>query len=336
MGDVHVSEIGEFGLIARLRHALNVLPQPRGLIVGNGDDAAVWKATANTVNVISTDTMIEGIHFTKASTPWLDLGWKSLAVNISDIAAMGATPTLAIITLGLTGHETIEEVDALYAGIVQAAQRYAVCVIGGDTVRSPQVQVGFAVVGELPNDYRAQGLRRAAAQSGDLLVVTGLLGDAAAGLELLLSDANPAADNPLVVAHRRPQPRVEEGRWLLDNAVACATDNSDGLLREATLLAEASELSAQIDARLLPTSSALRSYAGARTAELALRGGEEYELVCAVSPVTWERIAQPWQRAFAVPLTVVGQFVRPTADIPLVQILHHSALNGGFDHFHAQ
>lgn len=336
MGGKLVRDAGEFGLIHRLQHAPALRHQASWLLVNNGDDAAIWRPTPGTVSVISTDTMIEGVHFTQHTTPWRDLGWKSLAVNISDLAAMAAAPKLVVVTLGLTGNETLHAIDELYAGIGDAAARYDIVVVGGDTVRAPQVQVGFTVVGELPEGPRAGGLSRQAAQPGDVLVVTGTLGDAAAGLELLLSGTSVTDDNPLVHAHRRPIPRVREARWLLDNGVRCATDNSDGLLREAAILADASHLTITIDLQALPLDPALIAYAPENARHLALRGGEEYELVLTASAAAWPSLQRAWRDTFAVPLTAVGRCDVRHSGEPAVRIEGEASwATAGFDHFAA-
>lgn len=329
-----VRNLGEFGLIAREaeRLARRLAASPR-VPLSIGDDAAIWQPTPARVAVLTTDTMIEGVHFTWQTTPWRALGWKSLAVNVSDLAAMGAEPRLALLTLGLTGDEEVTAVDTLYDGVADAAEAFDVAIAGGDTVRATQVQVGFTVVGEAGSTPAGPVvLRRDAAQPDDVLAVTGTLGDAAGGLEVLLEAEAPDPADPLVIAHRLPQPRVREARWLLGLGVRCATDNSDGLLREVALLCQASGTHAVVDASALPLSAALRERFGARATALALQGGEEYELVLSVPAARWADIAAAWHERFSLPLTAIGQFSMPTGG-PAVRVDGAPVPAEGFDHF---
>ncbi|HEY8745190.1 MAG TPA: thiamine-phosphate kinase, partial [Chloroflexota bacterium] len=234
-------ELGELALIERLASRLQWrLAKEPSVARGIGDDAALWRPTPGYVSVLTTDTMIEGVHFTQHTVPWYDLGWKALAVNISDLAAMAASPRVALVTLALTGEEEVADIEALYDGIADLAGCHGVQIVGGDTVRAAQRQVGFTLIGEAPDlDGVPQVLLRKAALPGDVLAVSGHPGDAAGGLELLLR-AEPDAEPTLLVAHRRPQPRTREAHWLFSQGVRCATDSSDGLVREADLLCAAS------------------------------------------------------------------------------------------------
>ena len=284
MVDRRVRDLGEFGLIARLAARLAAPARAPAVDEAIGDDAAVWRPTPGWASVQTTDTMIAGVHFTPATTPWRDLGWKSLAVNLSDLAAMGAVPRVALITLGLGGDEVLDDLDALYDGVAELANAYGLAVIGGDTVRAPALLVGFAVTGEAELvDGRPRLLRRASARPGDLLLVSGHPGQAAAVLELLLA-GEPWDGHPLVRAHRRPRPRLAEARWLLGQGVRCATDSSDGLWRETALLCAASGLSAEIEVAALPLSPALRGAFPGGEGAVGFSGGEEEKVVFASGP----------------------------------------------------
>lgn len=330
---VRVRDLGEFGLIERLSAYLRRrLPPSPAIALGIGDDAALWHPTPGWISVLSTDSMIEGVHFTKQTTPWHDLGWKSLAVNVSDLAAMAAEPRFALITLALTGEEEVAEIDALYEGIADCAILHNIHIIGGDTVRAPQVQVGFAVTGEVRAiGSEAAVLRRAAAKPGDLLVITGHPGDAAAGLAVLRSAE--AGFPTLVAAHRRPLPCVREAAWLYDQGVRCATDSSDGLRREVELLCVASGVDAWIDAERLPLSPALLTAFPRRAAQLALYGGEDYDLVMAVSAARFPAIEAAWTNLFAAPFTAVGAFVEAAGDSAAVQVHGYQGDAVEFEHF---
>src|SRR3990172_2152135 len=145
MGRVNVSDIGEFGLIERLAKAVGA-SKPEGLIVGIGDDAAAWRVD-DAVMLATTDTLVEGVHFLPGRTPWADLGWKALAVNVSDIAAMGGLPQYALVTLALPPQTPVQAVDDLYAGLLECAREYGVTVAGGDVVRASQAVISVALLG---------------------------------------------------------------------------------------------------------------------------------------------------------------------------------------------
>lgn len=331
---MRVHEVGEFALIARLARRLEARLARSPLVVqGIGDDAALWRPTPGWLSVMTTDTMIEGVHFTAQTMQWRDLGWKSLAVNVSDLAAMAAEPRVAVVTIALTGEEDVEDIDALYDGMADLALEYGVQIIGGDTVRSSHLHIGFAVTGEVPEEGgSAEVLRRDAALPGDVLVITGHPGDAAAGLELLLRDAG-APWPALVAAHRRPQPRVAEARWLSRQGVRCATDSSDGLCQEVELLCAASGVAAWIDAARLPLSPALTAAFPERGVELALDGGEDYDLVMAVRPDDYATIQTAWQACFSVPLTAIGAFEAARAGQGRVEVRGYRGPRNGFQHF---
>ena len=191
-----VIDIGEFGLISRLsaqvEEAHLVSPRIDGfeLKAGIGDDAAAWTALGTAV--ATTDTMVEGVHFTRATIPWADLGWRVWAANLSDIAAMGAVPTVGIVTLGLPGDLPIQAIDELYRGMLEACRCYQTLIVGGDVVSSRDVFVTIAMHGVC----EAEPLRRNAARPGDAVAVTGPLGGSRAGLQSLLRGIATSAAEP--------------------------------------------------------------------------------------------------------------------------------------------
>lgn len=271
---------GEFELIAELA----ALFEPPDDGIGIGDDAATWPATSDTVQVGTTDMLVEGIHFRLDWTTPADLGWKALAVNLSDLAAMGAVPGRALISIAVEpGRRGL--VPDLYRGLRALAERTGTRVVGGDTVRSPgPLVINVALVGEA--DPGAL-LRRDAARPGDLVAVTGRLGASAAGLAVLLDGRDPhdPAAARLLAAHHRPSPRLAAGRQLAARGVRCAIDISDGLASEALHLARASRVGIQIDAGRMPLEPAAILLLGERRSrELALAGGEDYELLFTVDP----------------------------------------------------
>ncbi|MEX1826104.1 thiamine-phosphate kinase [Luteibacter sp. CQ10] len=259
----------EFDLIERIRRHTDV--NRDDVATGIGDDAAVVAVPAGRELAIAVDTLVEGVHFPVGTAP-ADIGWKALAVNLSDLAAMGATPAWALLALTLpTSDEAF--VDGLAQGFAELATPYRLALIGGDTTRGP-LTVTVAVHG-----FTAPGeaLLRSGARVGDVVMVTGTLGDAAAGLRCLAeADASPYA--ALVERLNRPTPRVSAGQALRGIATACI-DVSDGLVADLGHLCARSGVGAEIDVAMLPRSSAmLAHFHDADAIDFALGGGDDYEL----------------------------------------------------------
>ncbi len=294
---MNVSDIGEFGLIERLAKAVGA-SNPEALIVGIGDDAAAWRVD-DAVMLATTDTLVEGVHFLPGRTPWADLGWKALAVNVSDIAAMGGEPQYALVTLALPPQMPVKDVDALYDGLRECGREYGVAVAGGDVVRAPQVMVSVALLGraELDAGGSPRLMRRDAAGAGYAIAVTGTLGGSAAGLRRLKDGA--PADDPLVRAHLRPRPPLAAARRAAALGVPCAIDISDGLLQDLGHVCDMSGLGAVV--RAMPLSGELRDAYPEEALALACTGGEDYELVFVAPRETLE--------ALRPEITVIGEMV---------------------------
>jgi len=313
-----IESLGEFGLIDRLarivgRSSVDPLRPNATGAVGIGDDAAVWTPTPGMSEVLTTDALVEDVHFRLSTTSWRDLGWKALAENISDIAAMGAAPTRAFVTLGLRRGTRVADLEEFYRGMGDllselSCERWSVPVIeGGDTVSAPVTMISITVLGEL----RGEGLRRSAGRAGDLLAVTGSLGGSAGGLALLESgDAllgNPGVAD-LIHYHRKPMPRVGDGVTLAQVGVRCGMDLSDGLLGDAGKLGYASGLAAVIESHRLPMPPSLVGRFSAEAARtMALRGGEDFELLVAASPERIEEANRALGELGLMSLTVVGR-----------------------------
>ena len=217
-----VRDIGEFGVIERLSRVIvgrgsgNEAVRAFPLLVDTGDDTAVWE-TGQGRELFTTDTMVEGVHFTRETTPWVDLGWKAIASNISDVASMGGLPTYALITLGLPPETVVSDIEEMYRGMLEIGEKYGMGVVGGDIVRSPVFFVTTALTGVA----RHPPLLRSTARPGDLVGVSGWLGSSAGGLRLMLDPelaegrgATGDAADFLRQAHRRPNPAVEAGQIL--------------------------------------------------------------------------------------------------------------------------
>jgi thiamine-monophosphate kinase len=315
--ELTVAQLGEFGLIDRLGRILNagvrdpLRPESTGQI-GIGDDAALWEPRPGYREVLTTDALIEDVHFRHSTTSWRDLGWKALAENVSDIAAMGAHPTRAFVTLALRPNTRVADLEACYQSFndmwlwLLDQGLGGVYVTGGDTVSSPVTMLSITVLGEL----EGEGLRRSSGRPGDLLAVTGSLGGSAGGLALL-EQGDTSLNNPdvnvLVRFHRRPEPRVAEGLALAEAGIRCGMDLSDGLLGDAGKLAYASGLSAVLRPHLLPMPPALwRQFGPDDARRMALRGGEDYELLVAGPPETLAAASIALREHDLMPLTIVG------------------------------
>jgi thiamine-monophosphate kinase len=296
-----VGSVGEFGLIERLA-AIAGRPAP-GLVLGIGDDAAVWRADDAFI-VATTDTMVAGVHFLPDVHPWADVGWKALAVNVSDVAAMGAVPDFALVTLGLPPETPLEAVEELYRGLDECARAYGVAVAGGDIVRAPEAVVTVALLGHAQTDSHGQPLllRRDGARPGYVLAVSGTLGDAAAGLELLRRGQT---EGPLALAHSRPRPPLALGQEAARLRIPCAIDISDGLLQDLGHICRLSGVGAVIYAATLPLSDALRRACPDRALALACTGGEDYQLLLAGPS---EALASLREKVPG-PVTVIGEVV---------------------------
>lgn len=272
---MNLSDLGEFALIERLTRIVG--SEAPDLIVGPGDDAAVWRAGDQYV-IATTDTMIEGVHFNREYTPWPDIGWKALATNVSDIAAMGGTPTFALVTLALPPDIPADDVELIYIGLSECARNYRVTVAGGDVVRAPQIGITVALLGEPQlRDDRPLLLRRDTARPGDLIAVTGTLGDSAAGLRRLAEGA--PSSEAVARRHLRPHPSLAAGRLAAQVGLECAIDVSDGLLQDIGHICERSALGATVCSADIPLSDEVRAAYPDDALQIACTGGEDYELV---------------------------------------------------------
>lgn len=276
----------EFDLIDIIRERTEV--SRADVACGIGDDAALLMPPSGHELAVAIDTLVEGVHFPHGTAPE-DIGWKALAVNLSDLAAMGATPAWALASLTLPNAEE-DFVKGLADGFAQLARQHHLALVGGDTTRGP-LSVTVAVHGFVPV---GQGLRRDAARVGDSIFVTGTLGDAAAALHCLGRDG--AGVRALRARLNRPQPRVAAGQALRGLAHS-AIDVSDGLLADLGHICRASGVGAEVRAMALPQSSALLSLFDATTAcDLALSGGDDYELCFSVPPARAGEVVQTMSR----------------------------------------
>lgn len=296
-----MQQLGEFGLIDRIRKMTSV-PDPSW--VGIGDDCAVIPLSPETGGapasdlLVSTDMLVEGTHFLMEDISPRQLGWKSAAVNISDIAAMGGKPIATFLSLALPKTLPEQWMQEFMEGYNGISEKYGAALLGGDTTCSPdRICINVTVLGTCP---RGKARLRSAARPGDLVCVTGTLGDSAAGLRLILGGQKGAAPR-LMDRHYTPTPRVEEGLALSClPGVHAMMDISDGVGSDLRHILDESGVGARIDTGKLPISKelqALCSEKGWDPRELALCGGEDYELLFTMDP----------QETPDIPYTVIGE-----------------------------
>jgi thiamine-monophosphate kinase len=317
-----LADIGEFGFLARL---LPLLPGGAGVVVGPGDDAAVVEVNGTRL-LLTTDAIVEGVHFRQGWMTPRQIGRKAYLVNASDIAAMGGRPRFCVVSTGAPPHIPVRSLSALHRGIADAAAETGALLVGGNLSRAEELFVSVTLVGE-----SKRPVTRAGAQPGDLLFVSGTLGLAAAGLHALLRDRR--ASGSAVTRFREPVPRLHAGAALARAGVVSAMiDVSDGLLQDLHHICEASGVGAQIELEKLPRPR------NARTIEtkLLLSGGEDYELLCAVP----ERRAAQLRRLvprLGCPLTWIGRVMPKTYGVHVRNVSGDDLEfpQGGFDHFAA-
>ena len=302
-----VSELGEFGLIDLLakiayRTRDNQSPAGQNLLIGIGDDAAAWRGDTS-IQLLTVDSFIQDVHFSLDITPWPEAGWKALAVNLSDIAAMGGVPKYAVVSLALPDDTEVDSVTALYQGMGRLAQEFGVAIVGGDISRAPQVALNITVLGSTQNRNENM-LTRSGAKPGDRITVTGSLGTASAGWEMLTGKLkfDNETSTRLKQAFLHPYPRIVEGKLLLEQGVKTAIDISDGLVSDLGHICQASQLGARLDVDAVPVDPLVRASFGGRALELALSGGEDYELLFTASAETIDNI----RKIARCQITVIG------------------------------
>ena len=292
----------------------------------------------------TTDLLIEDIHFRRISAAPADIGWKALAVNLSDIAAMGGIPRWALVALAVPAETAVDEMDAFYAGMAEAAAPHGVTVVGGDTSAAPGGwTVNVTLLGIHPGEPRL----RSQARAGDAVAVTGSLGASAAGLHALESGSTapgmpawPARGSAEITrAHLRPRARVAEGRWLGQaSGVHAMMDCSDGLATDLAHICRESGVGARVRLERIPVAAAAREAAralGRDAREWAVSGGEDYELLLTCDPAAADRLIAGLAEATGTPLTVIGRIEGPAGEIVFVDADGAPvAMRGGFEHFH--
>ncbi|MFN7913733.1 MAG: thiamine-phosphate kinase [Vicinamibacterales bacterium] len=325
-----VSDLSERDLVARIQQQL--APPPAWLAVPIGDDAAVVETERNRLEVLTVDALLDGVHFDRRFTPPAAIGHRAMAANLSDLAAMGATPRLVLLSFALPPDLPVADFDAIVGGIAQLARETGTTVAGGNLTRTPgPLTIDITAIGTVK---RRGVLQRSGARPGDLVYVSGTIGDAGAGLQMLA--AGTPASETCVVRYLRPAARVRVGQLLGRNRAASAcVDLSDGLADGMSRIADASHVGMTVDAAALPISADARSWfegRGLDPLDAALSAGDDYELLFTVRPRLRGRLRAAFQHG-GVPLTRIGTC---TADRALLLTLPDGTTRPvppGYSHF---
>jgi thiamine-monophosphate kinase len=326
---VRVSDIGERALIQRITARLAM---PGWVVVGPGDDAAVVEPERGSLEVLTIDTLVEGVHFDRRFCPPDAIGHKALAVNLSDLAAMGASPRAALLSLALPSALPVADVDGMLDGLLALAARHKVALIGGN-IAGASTEDGLVVtIAAAGSVGRRRVLTRGGARPGDIVYVTGALGGGLVGLRMLQS----GGDGDIAQRYLRPEPRVRIGTLLGRNRAATACmDLSDGLADGVRQVSEASGVGMTIDAAALPLAPGVREWHerhGADVLQSALSGGDDYELLFTTRASLRGRLRGVERLAGDLPITRIGVVTKDRRVIVRTESGEHDVV-GGFEHF---
>lgn len=330
-----LSEIGEFGLIKRFSKSfLDNLPEG---ITGIGDDCSIIPYSKTESLLVTTDMLIEDRHFLRNRISPYELGYKSLAVNLSDIAAMGGIPQSAFLSLGIPSTVDVEWIDIFFKGLKDLANETGTLLLGGDTTKSPdRLVVNVAVIGKAETKNIK---KRSTARPGDIICVTGLIGDSGGGLISILKDISLDEDvKYLVKQHHLPVPHIKQGKWLsLQKGVNAMMDVSDGIESDIRRIMEASDVGAEIFTENLPVSKQLVNVATKNKwnyFDIALSGGEDYCLLLTVKNELYPDISKRFEEEFNNGLTEIGRITEKSNILDLL-FKGEKIKSGihGFDHF---
>lgn len=329
---MRVHEIGEQGLLKRLQSFC-----PSDVI---GDDAALLAVASGYALVVTTDTLVDGVHFSDRTTSPADAGWRAAAANLSDLAAMGAAPLGLTIGLGLPGAVEVAWVEQLYQGMIDCLQPFGASIVGGDVCRSSIITVSITALGQvLPN----QAIRRSQAQPGDVIVVTGVHGASRAGLELLLhpeqgQGLSAEERAAMICFHQRPKPRFDvvlRLQEILDGEIGklAGMDSSDGLADAVLQLCRASRVGAVLERNLIPFPPCLTAWVSeVQAINWALYGGEDFELVLCMPRAVAQTLVEQLNGAAIIGTITANPVVvlKDSSGLYPDEIL---SLEKGFQHF---
>jgi len=282
-------------------------PKSRGGIrLAAGDDAALWQPQKGNETILTSDWFLEGTHFLRKLHPADSVGWKCLARAVSDVAAMGGTPRCFLLNLALPATSTNQWLDGFLHGLRRAARMLGCSLAGGDTTRQERILINVTVIGEVP---KSAAVLRSRARPGDLLFVSGRLGEAELGLRLLREGRGKnRATGAALRKHLYPEPRIALGAWLAGNHLASAMmDLSDGLSTDLARLCQASGVGAVISEGAVPTAAGVSRVKAIR---LALHGGDDYELLFTIPAIRIRRFRRLWKNQFGVTLSCIGYITK--------------------------
>jgi thiamine-monophosphate kinase len=330
-----LKDIGEFGFIKRFAHQFDGFIENKDM--GIGDDCAVISINESENYVVTTDLLIEDVHFLRNRiSPW-ELGYKSLAVNLSDIAAMGAEPKFSFLSIGIPKNIKVEYLDELMKGFHALSAKYRVPLMGGDTTKSTdKLVINVAIIGQCK---KAETHLRSMAKEGDLICVTGYLGDSSGGLNVLLNNLELNTDNQfLIQKHHNPEPRINEGRWLArQKSVHAMMDISDGISSDLIHILDASGKSADIHVDKLPLGKTLQDVAEKNnwnSIEMASSGGEDYELLFTIEADDFHKVKKEYELQYLTGISVIGEIKEGNTGITwLKNGIKITNNKNGFNHF---
>ena len=285
-----IKSVGEFGLIDQIKKWIP--PVNRSVVQGIGDDAAVFPVLGGRYQLLTIDTLVEGVDFKRSRATPQQIGWKALAINLSDIAAMGGIPKVALVSLTLPPSTPVQFVKGFYQGMSKLASQFHVSIVGGDLSRGTKISSTVAVLGEV---RRHRAILRKRARIGDFICVTGKLGGSILG------------------KHLNFMPRLKEGQFLAQHGASAMIDISDGLVQDLNHLTEGSGLTFMISEPEIPIAQAALKLARGnkkRALRHALSDGEDFELLFTIAPARLCVVEKGWSDHFRVPLTVIGRVVR--------------------------
>lgn len=330
---MELTQLGEFALIDLIKK--DTIYNGKSVVLGIGDDAAVYIPTPHQLQLITTDMLVERVHFDLRTSSARQLGYKCIAVNLSDIAAMGGLPKHVVISIALPKDLSVDFVLSLYEGMKEICHEFGVNIVGGDTVSSLQgLVINVTAIGEVEPEKLQ---RRSGASDGELIVVTGTLGDSGCGLDLLMQGGWEEHNfyQPLLMRHLAPRPQVKAGSLLASYGTTSMNDISDGLASEANEIAQASSVGMIIYEDKIPLSSEVNSAAlqlSKAGTQYALYGGEDYQLLFTIPPDKYKLLSQA---DLGLVLTVIGEVREQSHGVQLM------ARNGvtsllepkGYNHF---
>ena len=303
------SEIGEFGFIESIKK--ECIASLKGVIKGIGDDCAVFGPYSGRVLLFTTDMLIEDIHFLMDKITPYQLGWKAIAVNLSDIAAMGGRPLFILLSLGIPVEMNVELIQDIYKGMKDICEHYTVNILGGDTVASPdKLIINISLIGDAKEK---EVIYRSGARPGDKIYLTGNVGDSAAGLKILKTEISPpnSIGSHFIKVHNEPKPLIETGRIIATSGLASAMiDLSDGLLSDLGHICKESGVGAMLFRSKIPLSSKLKllaSLANFNPLDIALSGGEDYLLLVTVPEEKIQDLELLFKDKRPSPLYLVGE-----------------------------